>query len=138
MKYQPIGLSFLEEIEMERDNKILNVARFIKNEKATADALKAEKLKLADRQKVIENRITSMKSYLLLSLKDGEKVQDETAVVSIRNNAASVQLVDDFNIPEQFQRITVAADKTAIKDALKGGIAIEGASLVRSQSVTIK
>lgn len=129
---------FMEAIELERDQKILNVARYIKNIKADAEALKAEKIKLGERQAVLENRVNSMKSFLLLFLKEGEKVSDETAAVSTRNNAAAVILSDDFDIPEEFQIVSVSADKKAIKEALNLGKKIDGALLKSSRSVTIK
>ena len=129
---------FLDDLEMARDEKAINVGRYIKNLSAEAAAIKAEKEKLASRQKVAENKVSHLKAYLLTFLADGEKIADETVAIATRNNAPSVFLVDDFECPEEYQRIKVEPDKTAIKGALKDGLEIPGALLIKTRSVTIK
>ena len=46
----------LNDLQMERDAKIENVALWIKELKAEAEAIKNEKQALADRQRVAENK----------------------------------------------------------------------------------
>ena len=130
--------AFLDDLEMAREEKILNVARYIKNLEAEAYALKTEKDRIDARQKTAQNQVASRKQYLMHNLNEKEKIADETASVSIRNNAPAVKLSDNFDCPEQFQRVKIEPDKTAIKNALKDGVKVKGAMLVKSQSVTIK
>ena len=47
----------LDELQIERDEKIENIACWIKNLRAEKDALKAEKEVFAQRQKTVENKI---------------------------------------------------------------------------------
>ena len=54
----------LDKLQMERDTKLENVACWIKDLKAEAEALKNEKQALAERQKVAENKMESLKKYL--------------------------------------------------------------------------
>ena len=54
----------LDQLEMERDTKIENIALYIKNLTADAEALKAEKQSFAERQKAAENKVESLKKYL--------------------------------------------------------------------------
>ena len=56
----------LDQLEMERDTKIENIALYIKNLTADAEALKAEKQSFAERQKAAENKVESLKKYLSL------------------------------------------------------------------------
>ena len=51
----------LDKLQMERDAKLENVACWIKDLKAEAEALKNEKQALAERQKVAENKMESLK-----------------------------------------------------------------------------
>lgn len=53
--------------------------------------------------------------------------------------AESVQVPEDATtIPTAYQRVTVAADKTAIKEAIKGGVAVPGCSIVTNRSIRWK
>lgn len=54
----------LDQLEMERDTKIENIALYIKNLTADAEALKAEKQSFAERQKAAENKAELLKKYL--------------------------------------------------------------------------
>ena len=53
----------------------------------------------------------------------------------------SIQLNDDLDpadLPANLQRVTIEADKTAIKDALKAGQTVAGAELITRRSWNIK
>lgn len=59
-----IDIDRLNALEMERDKKISNVACWIKDLKAEAEAIKAEKQALDKRQKAAENKAESLKGWL--------------------------------------------------------------------------
>lgn len=134
------ALALFESLQIERDAKIENIACWIKNLKSDAEALKAEAKNMADRAKAAERKADSLKSYLAAAL-HGEKFQSARAAISWRKSV-SVE-VDDAeveNLPEQYirRKVSVEADKTAIKDALKAGETIEGCRLVESNNISIK
>ena len=52
----------MDQLEMERDTKIENIALYIKNLTADAEALKTEKQSFAERQKAAENKAESLKT----------------------------------------------------------------------------
>ena len=54
----------LDELAMLRDEKLESIALWIKDLKAEAEALKAEKLVFAARQSAAERRAESLKNYL--------------------------------------------------------------------------
>ena len=139
----------LDGVEEEFETKAENIAAYIKGLKAEADAIKAEETALSLRRKVKENQIKRMKSYLLenMQLINRKKIDTPRAKLSIRNNAESVQFDDE----EQFIRLCLARgqddylrykdpelNKTAVKKALQSGMEIDGASLIRTQSLIIK
>ena len=127
----------LDKLQMERDSKIENVACWIKELKAEAEALKAEKMAFAERQKVTENKMESLKKYLAYAL-NGQAFKTTRASVSFRKSQ-KVEIADIYKLDENYLRYKEPeADKTAIKEALKAGKEVAGATLVENTSVIIK
>ena len=132
----------LDKLQMERDKKIENVACWIKDLKAEAEALKAEKQALAERQRVAENKAESLKKYLAYAL-DGKKFSTAKCAVSFRSTE-SVEVTDEgLNnlMKEHDELLTYKApepNKTAIKQAIKDGLSVQGVQLVQNTSTIIK
>ena len=137
-----IDIDKLNELELERDAKIENVACWIKELKAEAEAIKAEKLALAERQKVAENKAESLKKWLAFAL-NGEKFKTAKCSVSFRKSEV-VEITDEgLNnlMKEHDELLTYKApepNKTAIKQALKDGLSVQGVRLGCNTSVIIK
>ena len=132
----------LDKLQMERDTKLENVACWIKELKAEAEAIKAEKQILANRQKVTENKAESLKKYLAYAL-DGKKFSTAKCAVSFRSTER-VEVTDEgLNnlMKEHDELLTYKApepNKTAIKQALKDGLSVDGVQLVQNISAIIK
>lgn len=127
----------LEQLQMDRDTKIENIACWIKNLTADAEALKAQKQAFADRQKAAENKAESLKKYLSGYL-GGQKFSTDKVAISFRKTSA-VNVTDMTQIPEEFLKFAEpTADKTAIKNAIKAGNTVAGAEVVEGQSISIK
>ena len=132
-----IDAELLDNLQMERTEKIENVACWIKELKAEAEALKAEKMAFAERQRVAENKAESLKNWLAYVL-NGEKFKTTRASVTFRATE-KVEIADIMQLDENFLRYKEPeADKTAIKEAIKAGQEVAGATLVSSTSVIIK
>ena len=132
----------LDRLQMERDAKLENVACWIKDLKAEAEALKNEKQALAERQKVTENKMESLKKYLAYAL-DGKKFSTAKCAVSFRNTE-SVEITPEgleALMKEHDELLTYKApepNKTAIKQAIKDGLNVAGVQLVQNVSTIIK
>jgi hypothetical protein len=127
----------LDELQMDRDAKIENIACWIKNLTADAEALKAQKQAFADRQKAAENKAESLKKYLSDYLA-GQKFSTEKVAISFRKTS-SVNITDMTKLPEQYLKFSdPTPDKTAIKNAIKDGAVIAGAEIIEGQSISIK
>ena len=132
-----INEELLNNLQMERDVKIENVVLWIKELKAEAEALKAEKMAFAERQKVAENKMESLKKWLAYAL-NGEKFKTVRASVTFRTTD-KVEIADIYKLDENYLRYKEPeADKEAIKKAIKAGQEVAGATLVPSTSVIIK
>lgn len=127
----------LDALTMERETKLENVALWIKDLKAEAEALKAEKQAFADRQKAAETKAESLKKYLEYAL-EGDPFKTTKVAVSFRKTK-SVKINDIFKISNEYLKYAEpTADKAAIKKAIEAGEQIEGAELVEGLSVSIK
>lgn len=127
----------LSALQMERDEKIENVALWIKDLKAEIDALKAEKQAFADRQKSAERTLESLNRWLTNALA-GEKFKTTKVAVSFRKTK-SVQIDNVLDLDENFLRYKdPEPDKKAIKDAIEAGQTVKGAQLVENTSISVK
>lgn len=122
----------LVSLQMERADKIRNVALWVKNLNASVVALKAERLKAA------QKKADALKQYLADAL-GGEKFTADECVVSFRRSA-SVCVFDEQALPAAYitEKITRSPDKAAIKAAIKSGAEVPGAALVDNLNVQIK
>ena len=132
----------LDALNMERDAKIENVVLWIKDLKAEAEAIKAEKLTLAERQKVAENKVESLKKWVAYAL-GGQKFSTAKCAVSFRNTE-SVEVTEEgleALMKWHNELLTYKApepNKKAIKDAIKDGLSVAGVQLVQNVSTIIK
>lgn len=138
-----IDIERLNDLQMKREEKIENVACWIKDLKAEAEAIKAEKMALAERQKAAENKAESLKNWLAYAL-DGQKFKTARCAVSFRQTE-SVEVT-----PEGLENLMRGGcdelltyeqpkpNKTAIKAALKDGLNVAGVRLTQNTSTIIK
>lgn len=132
-----LNIMQLDEIMMARDEKIENIALWIKNLDAEATAIREEEKALADRRRSKERKIESLKNYIASNVEIGEKFETARTRISFRKSQV-VQIEDIENLPVNFTKIKVEPDKMAIKTALKNGIYLEGCELVDNYSIQIK
>ena len=127
----------LENLMIEKENKIENVALWIKNLKADAAMYKAEKTAFAERQAAAERKAESLTMWLKNAL-DGQKFKTEKTEVNFRKTQ-KVEIIDIWELNEDFVKYSdPTPDKVAIKRAIKAGEDVKGAKLIDDISMTIK
>lgn len=122
-----------------KQDKLLNCAKYIKQQSAFIDMLKAEEKALQARRKTIENRNQWLIEYVKSNMELGEKAEDAQVKLSTRKTA-SVNIIDFDSLPTEFVKVIpeeYKADKIAIKKAFKSG-EVAGAELSESYNVSIK
>ncbi len=125
-------------LNMAYEEKVENIACYIKNLASDAAAIKAEEEALSKRRKTAEKCVEYLKRLLLDNM-GGQKFSTAKCSVSFRRSEA-VQVEDAELIPNEMMRVKVSAEpnKTAIKEALKNGAKVGGCRLVENVSVQIK
>jgi len=128
---------FLDEIQMERDKKCLDVARYIKSLNAEESAISNEIKSLTERKKTATNKAERLKEYLRISIKEGEKLNDANTVISWRKSSKTI--IDNENeLPETCFKIEKNPVLTEIKSLLESGKITSGAHIELSQNIQIK
>lgn len=126
----------LNQLEIERNSKISQVACWRKSLVAEAKAIKEEKMALAKRQQACENKANSLDKWIEYAL-NGEKFKDARVSISYRKTE-SVQVEDPTKLPVEFQKITIEPKKTELKEAIKSGQSFEGVTLEEKNNLIFK
>jgi hypothetical protein len=131
------------------EGKAEAVTAFILNTDATAQAVRAAAKKLIERAEAMEMRADRLRHYLAFNMK-------RTGITSICSNDgsfeaklhiardASVSIFDEKQIPAEFMRIpepkppVPVPNKKAIAEAIKAGIDVPGAKIVKSDRLEIR
>lgn len=128
----------LNTLEIERTQKLENIALAYKNAKAEAAALKAEKEAFAEREKRAKSRMDWLSGYLKFVL-DGEKFKTTKVEVSFRRSEAVCVECEALDLPQEYLTCKdPEPNKTAIKEALKAGIEIEGCHIESRVNISVK
>ena len=136
----------LDALQIERERKLEGVALWIKDMKAEAAAVKEEADKLTARKKALDNKIESLKNWLLYAL-GGEKLktprcsvyQTHSQKLNVPDEPGLISFLQTLEEPEKFLRFKEPElKKDDIKKALKEGTIIPGAALEETESVVIK
>lgn len=128
----------LDALLMEKDQKIENVVCWIKNLVSDAEAIKAEKEALAEREAKCRKKAEDLKNWLSKIL-EGQKFSTAKCAVSFRKST-KLEIVDAEIIPKEFmvETVTTKPDANAIKAMLKNGQQVNGCTLVENHNIQIK
>ncbi len=130
----------LENIDDEIEVKAENYAGLIKNLEAEAEAYKKEIERMTKIKKALENRALLLKKNLEEAMVALDKKKFKTTLFSfsIQKNPASLNIIDEDKIPEDYYRLEKVFNKNDIKEAVKNGLLTEAAELVQSESLRIR
>lgn len=103
-------------------------------------ALKAEATRMKEKAEREEKALLRLEQYMTDMLKrSGEKKLTTGTFTIGTRESTSVWLSTDFNVPEYMRTTTTTTpDKIAIKEALKNGANIPGASLTVKENLAVK
>lgn len=126
----------------ELQEKSINYAYAIRSIEYDLEAIDSEIKRLQALKTSRTNAIERMKSAVLdaMDIYGIDKIETPTMKLSVRLNNPSVELVNEYQIPDIFkkEKVTVSIDKTAIKEAIESGLEVQGAVLNRKKRLEIK
>ena len=136
-----VDFEALEQLQAERQQKLENIALYIKNLDSDAAAIKAEEEALASRRKRTEKKAERLRNLLIHSMAENGDTDFTTARCACKiKNSERTEILDVNLIPDEFINVKVekSPDKTAIKKAIKAGAEVAGATIVVNTTINIK
>jgi len=124
--------------------KATDIAKFIKNLEVTAEAIENAEKQMSSRRKAIENRVKSIKEYLMRNMQSADilKIECPYFKISRQKNPPLVVIdnPDEINIRylRQPEPPPPAIDKRAILDDIKNGVIVDGAHMEQNERLVIK
>lgn len=127
----------LEALQMDKHEKLRNIAFVALNAAADAKAYEEQEKKFEARKKAAKSTVEWAKETLKREL-GGKKMKEAEFSVSYRKSEA-VEVADEAAVPDEFRiRQPDKIDRAALKAALKNGAVIAGAQIVERQNIQIK
>lgn len=129
------------------EDKVVAVAKYIRNQEILAAAIKEQQAALAARLKSTQNRIESLQGYLLTHMTSVgcQKVVRPEIEVALHKKAPVLVVDDSSTVPGDFWRLPPpppppepVLDRKLMLDALKAGQPVPGAHMEAGFRVSIK
>ena len=132
-----IDVERLHGLQMERRQKIRNIACWIKNLLADARAYEEEEKTFASRKMAAKNKADRLKQYLSDCL-HGEKIQDKEFSIGWRKSQR-IHIDEGAAIPAAYLiPVPDKVDRQGLKDALRQGVLLPGITLVEYNNIQIQ
>ena len=138
---QPAALEYLDALATMEVEKVDGISFMVRKRASEIDWLKEEEQRLRARRQSMESRLIQFKQYLRdIMLKEGlQKIKGNKASIFLRQSE-SVEIESVSALSEKYVNIKIehVPDKAKIKEAIKGGTTVPGASLVQKLSAVIR
>lgn len=132
----------LEGLSGEMEDKILNVGKMLKNINAFINALQDEESKLNDRRKSLEKNQEDMSEFIIknMALLNIKHIYNAECDLKTKSCKPKLIIKPGANIPVEYKymKAILTLDKTSMRNALKKGEKIEGAYLLKKNTLTIE
>lgn len=130
-----------EQLEMDFEEKCLDLARWVKNLDAEREAVYNERRKLESREKAISRKMDSIRNYLTFVL-EGRSMKDSNTEIGFRKSKSTevnvIELMKWDNADSYLTYKEPVPNKTEIAKALKNGTDIPGCRIVENMKIQIK
>ena len=123
------------------EGKLEDYAKIIRQLNADAAALEMEEARMEKRRKTVQNSIKRLQNNLVLYFSMIGKDKADAGIFKMTVGKSKAVNILDLNIsPDDFkrQKVTVEADKKAIKEALEAGETVAGAEIQINKSINIR
>jgi|SRR5579859_954514 hypothetical protein len=134
------ALALVNEIKDPMERKCINLVKFFKGLEAEAEAINAEKQRLAKRESSFNKQVDSLKDYLLMNMKNAQlqEVKSPEFVIKFKEDKASVDIYDENAVSEEYKKLEYKLDKRTMLTHMMNGVVIPGARLQYKPYLTIR
>lgn len=139
-----IDFTELEQLQEDRKVKLENIALYIKNTEAEANAIKEEELKLKARREKLENKADRLRTLMITSMTAANEPELATPRCHAKiKESKRTQILDIKQIPDEYINIKypepeINPDKKAIKKAIEAGKTVAGAAIEIHKTINIE
>lgn len=127
----------LDELTRQEGAALADLACAVKEQRADADAVRAEARRLAERARALDARVDRLTAVLEQRVgPDG--LRDPRVTARWYTRPTIGLLVPAEQLPAEYQRVKVEPDKLALKQVLMNGGEVPGAALGQSRGLTIR
>ena len=127
----------LETLQMDKHEKLRNIAFVALNAAADAKAYEEQEKKFAARKKAAKATVEWAKATLKREL-GGKKMKEAEFTISYRKSEV-VEVADEAAVPDEFLvPQPPKVDKIGLKEAIKGGAVIDGVTIAEKKNILIK
>jgi hypothetical protein len=131
-----------EALIINEDNFIAKSEGYIETIAKYKALAEAAKVRIEEYQRIkktaenIEKRLKERMQWAM-EMMGRDKVEVGLRKLSLRSST-TVNITDEDHIPNQYIKVETSIDKMALKKDLQAGLVIEGAELVKNQSIQIR
>lgn len=128
----------LDMLDCSIDEKIENTAMFVRNLKGDIQAFKDEAKRMQAKAKTLENMTERLKNNIDHVMKENQLTKKKVGQFKCYYKESETVEVDDLDaLPDEFRKVTIAADKVAIKKAIKNKQEVAGARIEKHLNLQI-
>lgn len=128
----------LDMLDCSIDEKIENTAMFIHNIKGDIQAFKDEAKRMQAKAKTLENMTERLKNNIDHVMKKNQLTEKKVGLFKCYYKASETVEIDNLDaLPDEFRKVTIAADKVAIKKAIKAKQEVAGARIEKHMNLQI-
>lgn len=131
----------LSELQGTFDEKAEAYCKVLANISCDIDGYDAEIERLQKHKLAAVNRYSRIRAYFDLAcrqiMQDGDSRKVGTFTIRLKKNPQKCVIPDESIIPDEYKKTVVTVEVCRVKDALKTGKAVPGASLVQDTTLQI-
>jgi hypothetical protein len=103
-----------------------------------ADAMRAQAKRIEDQAAQVEAKGDGIRKFISGHIQPGDKIKDDRVTLTTRESSAIEVECSPTDLPLEYQKVAVTADKNALKKAIKAGALVDGVVLVTRHNLQIK
>lgn len=129
-------------IHMAFKDKVIACGYYCLNQESDIESIDREITRLKAMKQSKENSVERLKNYLKMQMENNfvDKIDHPALKIAIRKNPISVVVDNEESVPDEYKRVKMvtSVDKTAIAEAHKNGMGVNGTHIEQKTRLDIR